>query len=97
MQLLSGIGVGGIVKRYGGDDISSYYKTYQLLEAEWANLNVTAIWLVEILASRQDPDLDKAMSQMLIILIMRLRQFLWFQWWLERTDPDGRSGVSSGL
>jgi len=64
-------------KRYGGEGKESY-KTYDRLEAEWANLEAVANWLWETAAVQGDVVADKDAARMLNGLADALRQVLWF-------------------
>jgi len=80
-------------KRYGGEGKESY-KTYDRLEAEWANLEAAANWLWEMAAVQASPEPcpessrraveggdtvgDQDAARMLNDLADALWQFLWF-------------------
>ncbi|MDH4137939.1 MAG: tetratricopeptide repeat protein, partial [Anaerolineae bacterium] len=81
-------------ERYGGYSKESY-KTYDRLEAEWANLETAGNWLWETAAVKASPELveggdtvgDKDAARMLIDLANALRGFLWFGGhWDERVQ-----------
>jgi hypothetical protein len=71
-------------KRYGGYSKESY-KTYDRLEAEWANLEAAANWLWETAAVQDETVGDKDAARMLVDLANALSQFLrfggrWDEW-----------------
>lgn len=72
--------------RYGWDK----YKTYDRLEAEWANLEAAVNWLWETAKVGGDTVGDKDAARMLVDLTGALRRFLWFggRW-------DGRVQLST--
>ncbi|TEU13362.1 MAG: tetratricopeptide repeat protein [Anaerolineales bacterium] len=73
-------------KRYGGEGKESY-KTYDRLEAEWANLEAAANWLWEMAAVRGETVGDKDAARMLVDLAHALSRFLWFGGrWDERVQ-----------
>jgi tetratricopeptide (TPR) repeat protein len=75
-------------KRYGGES----YKTYDRLEAEWANLEAAANWLWETTAVRGEAVGDKDAARMLVDLARALGQFLWFGGrWDERVQLSARA------
>jgi tetratricopeptide (TPR) repeat protein len=74
--------------RYGWDEC----KTYDRLEAEWANLEAAANWLWETAAVQGETVGDKATARMLVDLAEKLRQFLWFGGhWDERVQLNARA------
>jgi len=76
-------------ERYGGEGKESY-KTYDRLEAEWANLEEAANGLWETAAVHDDTVGDKDAARMLNDLASALRQFLWFG---GRWDEGTQLGV----
>jgi hypothetical protein len=62
-------------KRYGGGSNESY-KTYDRLEAEWANLHAAADWLWEAAAVQGDMAVDKEAARMTVDLAPALSRFL---------------------
>jgi tetratricopeptide (TPR) repeat protein len=75
-------------ERYGWEE----YKTYDRLEAEWANLETAANWLWETAAVQDDTVGDKDAARMLINLARALWQFLWFGGrWDERVQLSARA------
>jgi tetratricopeptide (TPR) repeat protein len=78
-------------ERYGGGDQESY-KTYDRLEAEWANLEEAANGLWETAAVRGDAVGGKDAAQMLVDLARALQQFLWFGGrWDESVQLNARA------
>jgi hypothetical protein len=78
-------------ERYGGGDRESY-KTYDRLEAEWANPEAAANWLWETAAVQDDTVGDKDAARMLVALANALSQFLWFSGrWDERAQLNARA------
>jgi hypothetical protein len=64
-------------QRYGGDGKGSY-KTYDRLEAEWANLNAAAEWLWQTGAVQGEEVGDEHAARRLSDLASALRRFFWF-------------------
>jgi len=64
-------------KRYGGSDKESY-RTYDLLEAEWNNIEVTANWLWETAEVKGNNIRYKNAGRILNDLADTLKLFLWF-------------------
>jgi hypothetical protein len=74
--------------RYGWDE----YKTYDRLEAEWANLETAANGLWEAAAVQGDTVGDKDRARMLVHLAYALWQFLWFGGrWDEHVQLNARA------
>jgi tetratricopeptide (TPR) repeat protein len=81
----------GYAIRYGTVGKESY-KTYDRLEAEWANLETAANWLWETAAVRGDTVGDEDTARMLVDLAGALGRFLWFGGrWDERVQLNARA------
>ncbi len=78
-------------QQYGGDDKDSY-KTYERLEAEWANLDAAAEWLWQTAAIQGGKIDNENAALMLNYLVKGLSQFLWFGGrWDERVRLNART------
>jgi tetratricopeptide (TPR) repeat protein len=76
----------GYVKQYGGEEKESY-KTYNQLDAEWANLDTAADWLAHARSEYAD---NTELAEMLSDFAMSLMQFLQFR---GRWDELIRLGI----